>query len=230
LKGAGKWAFWRFHWLVRHRIVVALERARAHAHGQLLDVGCGSKPFAPVLAGQVERYIGVDLPASEDLSRTSERQPGSFARAEALPFRDASFDTLLSLSVINYLVEPRAFLVEGARVLKPGGVALLDFTQMTPNHPRVPDYYRFTRTAATRLLEQAGFDVLDAIPIGGLMARVGLALTEGLQSINRGPQRVLTEIPIRLLYVILQLGFDVLDRVWVDPHEVIGHLMVARKR
>ena len=230
MKGAGKWAFWRFNWLVRHRIVAALERARPHARGRLLDVGCGSKPFASVLAGRVASYIGVDLPGSRDLSRTPDRQPEAFARAEALPFRDESFDTLLSLSLLNYLPEPRAFLAESRRVLRSGGMALLDFTQMLPHDPWVPDYFRFTKTAAAMLLEEEGFEVVDAIPIGGLMARVGLSAIAVLNRVNHGPLRVLTEIPIRLLYVVLQLGFDVLDRVWFEPREVIAHLMVARKR
>lgn len=229
MKGAGKWTFWRYQWLSRHRIVVALERARSHARGRLLDVGCGSKPFAPVLAGHVEDYLGVDLPGSVDLARTSDLQPEVFARAEALPFRDESFDTLLSLSMLNYLPDPRAFLAEGRRVLRKGGMAMLDFTQMTPHDPRVPDYLRFTRTAATLLLEQAGFQVVEAIPIGGLMARVGLSTIAGLNRVNRGPWRVLTEIPVRVLYVILQLGFDVLDRAFFNPREVMAHLMVARK-
>ena len=47
-----------------------------------------------------------------------------------------------------------------------------------------------------------------AIPIGGLMARVGLSTLAGLNRINRGPLRVVTEIPVRILYAALQLGFD----------------------
>lgn len=226
MKGAGKWAFWRFNWLARRRIIEALEQARRHARGRLLDVGCGTQPFAPVLAGSVEESVGVDLPGSRDLG---DHRPAAYARAEALPFRDESFDTLLALSLITYLPDPRKFLEEGERVLRPGGFAILELTQMAPLHLWLPDYFRFTKTGSTMLLEEAGFEVVEVIPIGGLMARVGLSWIGALNHINRGPLRVLTEVPIRLLYVILQLGFDVLDRLFFDPREVLAHLMVARK-
>jgi len=227
LKGAGKRAFWRFNWLSRRRIIEALERARPHARGRLLDVGCGTQPFAPVLAGSIEQSIGVDLPGSRDLGA---HRPAAYAKAEALPFRDGSFDTLLALSLITYLPDPRAFMKEGWRVLRPGGFALLELTQMAPLHPWLPDYFRFTKTGSTLLLEEAGFEVVDVIPIGGLMARVGLSWIGALNRLNRGPLRILTEIPVRVLYVVLQLGFDVLDRLLFDPREVLAHLVVARKR
>ena len=42
----GRWSPWRFNWLIHERVIAALVRARPHAHGVLLDVGCGDKPFA----------------------------------------------------------------------------------------------------------------------------------------------------------------------------------------
>jgi len=48
--------------------------------------------------------------------------------------------------------------------------------------------------------------------------------------VNRGPARILTEIPVRLLYVVLQLGFELLDRLCFSPDEVLAHLVVARRR
>lgn len=227
--GAGRRAFWRFNWLARHKIADALERAAHHARGALLDIGCGAKPLAPVLAERVDRHWGVDLPGSRDLGPPG-RGPEVFARAESLPFRDATFDTALGLSVLTYVPEPSRLLDEAHRVLKPGGMLLMEFTQMAPLHPYLDDYFRFTRTGATWLLERSGFAVVEVIPIGGLMARVGLSAIAALNRVNRGPTRVLTEVPIRLLYVVLQLGFALLDAVFADPTEPLSHLVVARKQ
>ena len=50
-----------------------------------------------------------------------------------------------------------------------------------------------------------------------------------LNRINRGPTRVLTELPVRVLYMVIQLSFALLDRIFFDPREVLGHMVVARK-
>jgi SAM-dependent methyltransferase len=223
----GRWTVWKYNWLANHKVIAALKRARGHARGVLLDVGCGSRPFAPLFAGRVERYLGVDLRSSRFIG---ERPPDAWARAEALPFRAGSVDTVLSLSVLTYLPEPSAMIVEAHRVMRPGGALLLEFTQMVPLHDEPDDYFRFTRYGAAYLLERAGFEPVEFIPIGGLMSRVGLSAIAALNRANRGPLRVLTEIPVRILYVVLQLLFEALDRIFFDPREVLAHLVVARKK
>lgn len=222
----GRFAPWRFNWLANHKIVGALLRVRVHARGRLLDVGCGSQPFAHVFAGQVERYCGTDLFASRHLRGV---RPIAYAIAEAQPFRAGSFDTMLGLSMLNCLTDPARMISEAARVLKPGGVLILEFTQMVPLHDEPHDYWRFTRLGAEHLLRQHGFEPIEYVPVGGLWARVGLTTIAGLNRLNRGPTRVLTELPVRLLYVVLQLAFEVMDRLFFDPREVLAHVVVARK-
>ena len=222
----GRYAVWKFNWLANHKIVAALERVREHARGELLDVGCGSKPFAPLFAGRVRRYWGTDLAGSRYLG---EARPDAFATAEAQPFRDETFDTVLGLSMLTYLPEPLRMLTEARRVLKPGGALILEFTQMVPLHDEPHDYFRFTRYGAEWLLRQAGLEPVALVPVGGLWARVGLSTIAGLNRLNRGPTRVLTEIPVRVLYIVLQLGFELLDRMFFDPREVLAHIVVARR-
>ena len=62
-----------------------------------------------------------------------------------------------------------------------------------------------------------------------MSTRVGLSTIAGLNRLNRGPTRVLTEIPVRVLYIVLQLGFELLDRMFFDPREVLAHIVVARR-
>jgi SAM-dependent methyltransferase len=223
----GRWSVWRYNWIIHERVIDALVRARPHAHGVLLDVGCGDKPFAHWFDGRVTRYLGTDLASSRYLG---DRRPEVYARAERLPFAGGSFDTVLGLSMLDHFPEPQALLGEAHRVLKPGGVLILEFPQMVPLHDEPYDYLRFTRYGAAWQLERAGFEPVDFIPLGGLMTKVGLTTIAGLNRINRGPTRVLTELPVRALYVVLQLLFAGLDRVFFDPREVIAHLVVARRR
>ena len=227
----GKWSVWRFNWLANHKIIRALEQVRGQASGTLLDVGCGTKAFAPVLTNgsRLTRYVGIDLPDSRFIGRSRERGPDVHGRGEALPFRDASFDTVLGLSMLTYFPEPAVLLNEARRVLKPGGVLIMEFTQMAPLHDEPHDYLRFTRFGAEWLLSRAGFEPVQTVAVGGLWARVGLSTIAALNRINRGPTRLLTEIPVRLLYVVLQLFFELMDRVFYSPREVLAHVVVAKR-
>lgn len=221
-----EWSFWRFNWLAHHKVIAAIRRTRAYAHGVLLDVGCGSMRAEAWYRGRISRYLGVDLAVSPYLE---DARLSAVARGEQLPFRDGSVDTVLGLSMLTCLAEPGRMIAEARRVLRPGGVLILEFTQMAPLHDEPHDYFRFTRFGARALLAREDFVVVEEIPIGGLMARVGLSAIAALNRINRGPTRVLTELPVRALYAGLQLGFEVLDRVFFDPREVLAHLVVARR-
>ncbi len=223
----GKWHVWRYNWLAHGALIGAVERARDHARGVLLDVGCGTRPYAPLFEGRITRYWGIDLPDSRFLAGL---RADIYAHGEALPVRTSSIDTVLGMAMITYFPEPARMVAEAHRVLKPGGVLLMEFTQMAPLHDEPHDYLRFTRYGAASLLERAGFEVLEVIPIGGLWRRVGLSTIAGLNRINRGPTRVLTELPVRALYVVLQAAFAGLDRVFANPREVLAHLLVARRR
>ncbi len=222
-----RWTFWKFNWLAHTAIVGGLERVRHHARGTLLDVGCGTRAFAWVFEGSVDHYFGTDLPTSMYLTGNP---PDAYARAEAQPVRSGAVDTVLGLSMLTYLPEPQRMIDEAARVLKPGGILLLEFTQMVPIHDEPYDFFRFTPFAARWMLEKAGFEMLEAVPLGGLWSRVGLSLIAPLNRLNRGPWRVLTELPVRALYVVIQLGCFALDHLFPNPREVLSHLVVARKR
>ena len=223
----GRWPVWRYNWLIHHQVIAALLRARPHARGLLLDVGCGDKPFARWFEGHVTRYLGTDLASSRYLG---DGRPEVFARGERLPFRDGSVDTVLGLSMLDHFPEPGPLLAEAHRVLRPGGMLILEFPQMVPLHDEPHDYLRYTRCGAVWHLERAGFEPVDLIPVGGLPARVGLTMIAALNRLNRGPTRILTELPVRSLYVVLQLLFAGLDRLLFDPREVVAHLAVARRR
>jgi ubiquinone/menaquinone biosynthesis C-methylase UbiE len=98
---------------------------------RLLDVGCGTGNLLERLGGRFE-CAGCD-PAEEMLRRAHTRNPGvelKVAAAEALPFEDGRFDAVLCIEVVRYLADPGPALRELARVLRPGGLALVTFTPL----------------------------------------------------------------------------------------------------
>jgi arsenite methyltransferase len=112
---------------------------------QVLDVGCGR---GLLLIGAAKRLtagraIGVDIWRSEDLSGNAAEATLANARAEGvadrvqvdtadmrhLPYSDRSFDLVLSSAAIHNLdasADRDLAIQEIARVLKPGGVSLID--------------------------------------------------------------------------------------------------------
>ena len=221
-----KSAFWRFNWIAHSQIIRAVERSGPHVRGRLLDVGCGTMPGKQWLAGHFTDYIGVDL---SDSCYLGDVKLDVVGRGEQLPFARGSFDTVLGLSMLTYLPEPIQMIEESWRVLRPGGVLVLEFTQTAPLHDPPHDFFRFTPFGARLLLERAGFEVVEIIPVGGLWTRVGMSLIAPLNRLNRGPLRILTELPVRLLYIVIQLLFAGLDRIAGDRNEALANLIVARR-
>lgn len=221
----GRWSVWRYNWLAYHKLIRALERARRHAHGTLLDVGCGSRPFAPLFRGHAERYLGLDLPSSPELARG---RPDVFGDAGRMPVRSGSVDTVVSLSMFDLVHEPVKVLAEMRRVLAPGGVLIVEFVQTVPVYRGSPDLWRFTRPGVEQLLEDAGLEPVEILPLGRLPGYVGLALLGWLNRLNRGRRRFLTELPVRLLYVLIQSAAELLDQLWAGSNEIMAHVVVAR--
>jgi len=97
----------------------------------ILDVGAGMGGFAVAAALQ-----GATVAACEynraycniiklRAARNELHLPVYNAAGEALPFADASFDTIVSWDVIEHVQSPDAMLREFSRVLQPRGVALV---------------------------------------------------------------------------------------------------------
>jgi SAM-dependent methyltransferase len=113
----------------RRRLAAALERALP-ARGdtlRLLDIGCGTGHHMAELRARGFETSGVDG-SEEMLARARQVNPGADLRAadvDSLPFPDASFDYVVCIEVLRYLPDPNACLREIARVLRPGGMALV---------------------------------------------------------------------------------------------------------
>jgi ubiquinone/menaquinone biosynthesis C-methylase UbiE len=97
-----------------------------NASERVLEIGVGTGlSFAHYPA--VDELVGVD--PSEPMLRRARRRAAELGRdvalveapAEALPFEDESFDTVVSLAVLCSVADPQRALSEIRRVLRPGG-------------------------------------------------------------------------------------------------------------
>jgi SAM-dependent methyltransferase len=96
----------------------------------VLELGCGPGTYVRYLVGFGHRVVGVDYSLST-LSRAVEADAGAGGRYLAadgyqLPFAAAAFDLVICIGVLQAVAGPERLLDEMARVLRPGGVVLVE--------------------------------------------------------------------------------------------------------
>lgn len=106
--------------------------------GETLEVAIGSGLNLPFYSDAVTQATGVDLSAGMlEIARGRAAQLGLpitllQAEAEALPFPDATFDTVAISLALCTIPDPRASLLELARVCRPEGrIVLLEHVKST---------------------------------------------------------------------------------------------------
>lgn len=100
--------------------------------GRLLDIGTGTGRVLELLAGAADVATGVDrspemLRIARGKLAAAGNQAAEVRQADmrALPFADASFDTVTMHHVLHFADDPAAVLAEAARLVAPGGKLLV---------------------------------------------------------------------------------------------------------
>jgi len=155
---------WYFRSLHAH---VARELARMRSGGgDVLDAGCGTGGLILRLreANPAWRFAGIDfMPLACELARRRCGEATDIREASitALPFADASFDAVVSADVVCQVGNPEVAAAEFMRVLRPGGVVVINvpaYRWMWSYHDdSCQTKHRYTRPEVAALLGGAGF-------------------------------------------------------------------------
>lgn len=133
------------------------------AHGGLsvVDFGCGSTPYQPLLIELAGRYIRADIPANVNKDVAIDPATGK------VDLPEGEVDVVLSTQVLEHVHSPADYLAEAKRLLKPGGKLILSTHGFWKYHPDPTDFWRWTASGLNKLLVQSGFDVIEHVGVLG---------------------------------------------------------------
>lgn len=209
----------------RRGLYLGLQALCPRLSGDVLDVGCGRKPYLSLVSAK--RYVGVDIdsPVTRSLGVADVLYDGRI-----LPFPDASFDGVLCSQVLEHVFTPDEFLREIGRVLRPGGNLVLAVPFAWDEHEQPWDYARYSSFGLKALLEKAGFEVIEqrkSMPDARALVQLASAY---LYKVTRSRRRWLNAVAqIGLIAPCTVLGGCLAWLLPANPDLYLDNLVLARK-
>jgi ubiquinone/menaquinone biosynthesis C-methylase UbiE len=217
-KKGGRWDLDEFLATGRKEVEAALATAAALGikvpPGPALDFGCGVGRISQALAAHCEYVVAVDISSTmlQEAARI-DRSGGKVrfllnGRSDLAPIDTGSMALAYSTLVLQHIPQPagEAYLPELVRVLKPGGVLIVD----------LPTRYRFTPAAVA-------YRMLPAKAVGWLQRAV-------LR--YPAPMRMSVYPSVRVHRVLSASGADIrgeLAAVASSPHWVLTRFYAVRR-
>nr|MBV6628365.1 metalloregulator ArsR/SmtB family transcription factor [Oceanococcus sp. HetDA_MAG_MS8] len=140
--------------------------------GEVLDIAAGDGVIAELLAPRARRYVCLDIDNTVAAAGRRRLQQAGLDQVpylqgdmHALPFRDASFSSVVLLNALQYSANAAQVLREAARVLKPQGRVWLATLDAHQHEASVATYDHqnlgFAQSQLDNLLAQAGLSMVD---------------------------------------------------------------------
>lgn len=201
------------------------EQIKRHAgliKGRVLDVGAGNFSRYQDLFSY-DQYLKMDVESGKNIDVVG--------KAEAIPFPDNTFDSLVCTQVLGDVYDLQKAFAEFYRVLRPAGAALITENLFDPLHGEPHDLWRFTQHSLRQLAENAGFTVERLERRGGywsimaqLKARYWIDLLNAHKKWFARPLSLLLKI-----HGTLARWLDRLDHSHANKTFTHGYLLIARK-
>jgi SAM-dependent methyltransferase len=181
--------------LTRAAALAGLRGAGLGARPALVDVGCSSGHMLADLRAQWPGadLVGVDAEAAGLPAAHAAVPDAALLRASAtdLPLAAGVADALVALNLLEHLPDDVAALAEFARVLRPGGRAVV----VVPANPRLYDYYdahlrherRYARDELADKARWAGLRPLARTAVGSVVYPAFWALKTRNRRLRMGP-------------------------------------------
>jgi SAM-dependent methyltransferase len=159
---------------------------------RLIDCGCGTGHNLQLLA-PYGRPFGFDLtPGGLAFARRGGR-PVVRAEMMHMPFQAGSFDVLTSFDVLQYVEDDGAAMREMARLLRPGGTAIVTASALEVlrggHAAEWPEVRRYTKARLRQIAQGAGLQVQRATYLFGALFPMMLAVRIAARRNNRSEEK-----------------------------------------
>ena len=212
--------------LARRELMRHLKPLLGQLNGEVLDVGCGRKPYEALVAA--DTYVGLDFdsPVTRELAAADVYYAGG-----KFPLNDTRFDGVLCTQVLEHVFTPHEFLEEIARVLKPEGVLVLTVPFVWDEHEQPHDFGRYSSFGLKSLLEQHGFDLISQNK-SGAGGRTLAQMTVGYwYKVTRSQSRIWNaSVQVLGLSCLTLIGWMLSSCLPADPDLFLDNIVFARKR
>jgi SAM-dependent methyltransferase len=159
-------------------------RCELRKRRRVLDAGCGTGEITAEIAAATDGCV-TGLDANEPfLAYAKENKPElefTLGDCRRMPFRDSSFDLILTHLTLMWIDNPELALAEMVRVIEPGGAIV---ACAEPDYGGLIDYPENARFwgAFERSLARRGADVRAGRKLGSLFRGAGLGVRLGVSS------------------------------------------------
>lgn len=143
---------------------------------KILDLGCGSKPYSALFAGN--DYIGIDVHDSGH--KNSSKDNDVFFDGKNIPFANSSFDIVICTQVLEHAQDPEILIHEASRVLKSGGIFYVTCPMVWQEHEIPYDFRRYTQYGLRSILENKNLKVEKIVSTNGVFSTSGQLLSSFL--------------------------------------------------
>ncbi len=207
--------------LDNNSILSGITDSLPYVRGCFLDLGCGAMPYAGLVRDRVSHYI------STDLRPNTATPPTVVSDSLRLPFRHNTFDTVLCTQVLEHVRNPFSTLAEIARVLRPGGHAILTLPAVWPLHEEPNDFFRYTKYGLRELAESAHLHPVTIVERGGGIMAIAQLIGVILDDTFSG--HILTRLPMKAVIAPFLFLSAAMDRLLFYPKFTLGYTMVVMK-
>ena len=148
----------RYASIVRSLVGSSLQEGRL-----VVDLGCGPGGITALLGGS-HVLLGVDSDRYYLTRFVEPRIQRIQARAEHLPLRSNCVDVFLAISLVEHIANQSAFFEELSRVLKPGGILVLQVPELRfpiEPHTKWPLLHIWNPSIQARILSATGYEDLN---------------------------------------------------------------------